>query len=1036
MAVAGPQKANSMLNLFPDRIKTFVFVIILFFVSGIEAAENGYRVNFHNYSSGLKSSVISQSVSIAAIRVQFVEDDEEGTTGNGLFDLSSPSAGDDFIFDPPPHNRRYFQAHLESLNNYFNSVGQSRWGIGGINSTVFPLLTDSVYDLQNPMRFYSPKSDEETNDKRLAQLFYESVILAADDAGNYSGTDLVIVFHAGVGKDFTFQLDLTPFDIPSALLDRDFLQLNLASSEFSQLESLGVTTGLILPETQSQDGFNIALNGTITLLFGRFLGLPSLWNTDTGDPGIGKWGLMDQGSNNMDGAVPARPSAFSRVFMGWELDIPAYPSEGREIFTAADEFGIKYYSIKINSDEYFLIENRSRATTNKTGFEELIVGRDTAYVKFDSLGSGVIVSVSNYDAGIPGSGLLIWHINESVVKEFYSTNRINTDKENRGVDLEEGDGSQDIGEEFGFLQPGGGSENGTPWDPFYAKNPAWYFQNPDWEADADSTVAFTPETSPNSNSNAGGKTGISITNISKAGLRMTFDVASSFLAVGFPLYLGAGAGRSFPAVADLDGDGNIEILVATSDGTIHGWTLILDRLPLVYLGGGDTENIVSTFGNVTTSHRIGIFADSVGSISNIAISDIDGDDTLEVVVVTKNGKVIMYEPEEGAVIDNRADSAWSIYLGEEVLATPIVSNGRVYVGSLSGTISEINSSGNLINSTASAIEILSMTLPDGEAVKGSNDNIISGNIWRAGNAIVTLSAEGVVKVFASTNSDLIDADYEYDIGDSVLSSPAIADINKDGDLEIIITGNNKLWAFNGNLTLVENFPVTIGIPEPVGKILSSPVIGDVDGDGSPEIIFGAPDGKIYGYHSDGTVAEGFPLSTGASVSSTPVIVDAIPSGAMEIVATSDDGWLYMWSVPGNGDAGTSQPYLPWSAYAGSNERKNYAPFSKFGFPIGLSADPIILLPKNKVFAYPNPVEGSEVRIRYFVNQSGSVDIMIFDMAGEFVTKLLNSNIVQNEYNETVWNVKNVSSGVYLARVTAHGLSGGLSSKVIKVAVVK
>jgi len=62
--------------------------------------------------------------------------------------------------------------------------------------------------------------------------------------------------------------------------------------------------------------------------------------------------------------------------------------------------------------------------------------------------------------------------------------------------------------------------------------------------------------------------------------------------------------------------------------------------------------------------------------------------------------------------------------------------------------------------------------------------------------------------------------------------------------------------------------------------------------------------------------------------------------------------------------------------------------------------------------------------------------MIFDMAGEFVTKLVNTDIAQNEYNETVWNVSNVSSGVYLARVTAHGSSGGLSSKVIKVAVIK
>ena len=163
-----------------------------------------------------------------------------------------------------------------------------------------------------------------------------------------------------------------------------------------------------------------------------------------------------------------------------------------------------------------------------------------------------------------------------------------------------------------------------------------------------------------------------------------------------------------------------------------------------------------------------------------------------------------------------------------------------------------------------------------------------------------------------------------------------------------------------------------------------------------------------------------------------MIVEAIPSGGLEIVATSDDGWLYMWSVPGDGAAGASQPYLPWNTFAGSNERTNFAPASPNSPPIQAND----LLTQDKVFAYPNPVKGSEVRIRYFVNQSGSVDIMIFDMSGEFVIKLLNSNIVQNEYNETVWNVSNVSSGVYLARVTAHGFSGRLSSKVIKVAVVK
>jgi len=1023
-----------MLNQLLDRIKTFIFVLIIFPGSGATASENGVKFNFQKLSSGSDTSIISQArISIAAIRVQFVEDDEEGTTGNGLFDLSSPPADTGFMFDPPPHNRRYFQAHFEALSNYYKSVSGRFGRFFTLSSTVYPLAENGVYDLQNSMRFYSPNSDDETNDKRLAQLFYESVMIAADDAGNYSGNDLVIVFHAGVGKDFTFQLDLTPFDIPSALLDSDFLEQNLSSSEFSLLENIGVQTGLILPETQSQDDFNIALNGTIALLFGRFLGLPSLWNTDTGEPGIGKWGLMDQGSNNMDGAVPARSSAFSRVFMGWENAVIVRRGEGLKVFTAGSDSGTQIYKIPINAKEYFLIENRSRTTTNKTGFEELIVGRDTAYVEFDSLGSGVIVKVSEYDAGIPGSGLLIWHINESVVEEFYSTNRINADKDNRGVDLEEGDGSQDIGEEFGFLQPGSGSENGTPWDAFYAGNPAWYFQNPDWEADADSTVAFTSVTSPNSDSNSGGKSGIKITGISKAGSRMTFDVSSDFLVDGFPLFLGSTAGKSSPAVADLDGGGNKEILIAMPNGRIHVWTINPDSLPKPYMGGEDYEYVTSVKGDTISRERIGIFAEVFGETFNtLAVSDLDNDDTLEVVVATTDGKVIMYEPEEGATLDNRADSAWSINLSDSLLTTPIASDGRVYIGSLNGILSVIDSSGKVIDSFTTSSEIRSITLPVAGTVTSSADKIISGNIYKDGISIVTLSTEGLVKVFESASPDLSTADYEYDIGDSVLSSPALADINGDGDLEIIITGDNKLWAFNGNLTLVENFPVTIGIPESVGKILSSPVIGDIDGDGSPEIIFGAPDGMVYGYHSDGKMADGFPLSTGASVSSTPVIADVIPSGGLEIVAASDDGWLYMWSVPGDGAAGTSEPYLPWNAFAGSNERRNFAPAS----PNSPPAETKELLTQEKVFAYPNPAEGSEVRIRYYVNQSGSVDITIFDMAGEFVTRLLNSNIKQNEYNETVWNVREVSSGVYLARVTAHGFSGERSSKVIKVAIVK
>ncbi|MCH7495867.1 MAG: T9SS type A sorting domain-containing protein, partial [Candidatus Marinimicrobia bacterium] len=266
-------------------------------------------------------------------------------------------------------------------------------------------------------------------------------------------------------------------------------------------------------------------------------------------------------------------------------------------------------------------------------------------------------------------------------------------------------------------------------------------------------------------------------------------------------------------------------------------------------------------------------------------------------------------------------------------------------------------------------------------------------------------------------------------GDSILSSPALADIDADGELELVITGKNKLWAFNANLTLVDNFPVTIDNQNPVGQILSSPVVGDVDGDGLPDIVFGAPNGLVYGYHGDGSPVDGFPLSTGGSVNSTPVIDDVIPGGPIEVVAASEDGYLYMWTMLEDAEI---NPVLPWPTFAGNNERTNYAPPSTFASPAANEE----LMESSKVFAYPNPAEGNETRIRYFVGEVSSVQIMIFDMAGEYVSTLRDEYIQQDEYNEIVWNVSEVSSGVYLARVTAKGVNGNSSSTIIKIAVVK
>ena len=61
-------------------------------------------------------------------------------------------------------------------------------------------------------------------------------------------------------------------------------------------------------------------------------------------------------------------------------------------------------------------------------------------------------------------------------------------------------------------------------------------------------------------------------------------------------------------------------------------------------------------------------------------------------------------------------------------------------------------------------------------------------------------------------------------------------------------------------------------------------------------------------------------------------------------------------------------------------------------------------------------------------------LKIFDLAGDYVAEL-NDEAQGGVDNETVWDVSNIQSGVYLARIEASA-SGQTEQVVIKIAVVK
>jgi M6 family metalloprotease-like protein len=167
--------------------------------------------------------------------------------------------------------------------------------------------------------------------------------------------------------------------------------------------------------------------GVLAHEFGHLLGLPELY-APGGRPqeGIGVWGLMGQGTWVGRGDAPPAPEAWSKRRLGWVATWDVTTSTRGIVLPAVETFPlvVRIPLVPGRPREYLLVENRQQF--------------------------GV-------DEKLPGSGLLVWHVDEGVAGFRTAQN----DVRRKLLHLVEADGRSDL--DRGHRAGGNRGDAGDPW---------------------------------------------------------------------------------------------------------------------------------------------------------------------------------------------------------------------------------------------------------------------------------------------------------------------------------------------------------------------------------------------------------------------------------------------------------------------------------------------------------------------------------------------------------------------------------------------
>ncbi len=532
------------------------------------------------------------------------------------------------------------------------------------------------------------------------------------------------------------------------------------------------------------------------------------------------------------------------------------------------------------------------------------------------------------------------------------------------------------------------------------------------------------------------------------------------LLTGWPAYIGPGGysvhsnrcfyDKSSPAVGDIDGDGNNEIIIASNDNRIYaynkdgsyvkGWPIDigyrLENSPAVcdlnndgkdeiIVGGGILDSVtLYIFNGDGSSFKPGIWpkTDCSYPLTSPIIEDIDNDGHYEIGIGCSNNKVYFWKL-DGAILPG-----WPVSVNSPVCIAAADLNGnsqaKIVISGSGGTINIFNEDGTIMNGWPQT--------PGGSILSGA--------------ALADIDADGkteiivgtsLKKIFAFHPDGTLEQGWPITVAERISCTPAIGDMDGDGNLEIAVTTRaNQVYVFKSSGQM--SFDNDLG--HLVNNYYVSPILVDVNNDGKKDLIVNTVEGYLYAFDYEGKKVTGFPIFYGDGSYSSPAVSDINNNGYLNLIQKGSDRRIYVWEIKNSRSVITEKWFKN-----GANNRNTcfYASETRdrisetFNREKGISK-----IHFSKPF--PNPFHGNitfKISIpEYEINKH--INLKIFDVSGRLIQTLINSKL-QPGVNEIKWKGKtyhncDAPSGIYFVKlkVASKSVSEIFTRKITKISIKK